>query len=71
MHALGHVSEHLTPAERAHFLDSLEAYRSDRLPLIAVQSVLGSWIARFEVEYLRDQTYFAPFPAELVRLPAL
>ncbi len=69
MHALGHVSDHLTRAERAHFLDALDAYRSRRLPLIAVQSVLGSWAARFDVTDLEDQTYFAPFPQELVRLP--
>lgn len=68
MHALGYFSDELSAVEKAQFLDTLESYRADRAPLSAPQSVIGSWIARFDVEYLRDQTYFAPYPRELVRL---
>jgi uncharacterized protein YbgA (DUF1722 family)/uncharacterized protein YbbK (DUF523 family) len=66
-HALEHCSQHLSAAERAHFLDLLEGYRHSRLPLSALKSVLSSWAARLGVEYLAGQTFVAPFPAALVR----
>jgi len=68
MHALGYFSDNLSAVEKAQFLDTLESYRARRAPLSAPQSVIGSWIARFDVGYLRDQSYFAPYPPQLTRL---
>ncbi|HZO58057.1 MAG TPA: DUF523 and DUF1722 domain-containing protein [Solirubrobacterales bacterium] len=68
MHALGHVSERLSGPERSHFLATLDAYREGRVPLSAAQAIVGAWAARFEVPYLAQQTFFAPYPAALVRL---
>lgn len=68
MHALGHVSDHLSARERAHFLDTLAAYRQGTVPLSAANSLVGAWAARFEVPDLAGQTFFAPYPPELVRL---
>jgi uncharacterized protein YbgA (DUF1722 family)/uncharacterized protein YbbK (DUF523 family) len=66
MHALGYFKKELSAAEKAHFLDSLESYRAERVPLSAVTGILGSWVARFDEPYLAEQTWFAPFPPELV-----
>jgi uncharacterized protein YbgA (DUF1722 family)/uncharacterized protein YbbK (DUF523 family) len=71
MHALGHFSSELSAREKAHFLDLLEAYRERRAPLSAVTSLLRSWAVRFEVPYISEQTYFAPFPEALVRFEPL
>ena len=68
LHALGHVSDRLTPRERRHFLAMLESYRTGKAPLGAAQSIVGSWAARFEVPNLAGQTFFAPYPEPLVRL---
>ena len=65
MHALGHLSDRLKPAERRHFLGMLDDYRARRLPLSAPLGVLGSWAARFEAVYLESQTFLAPFPPAL------
>jgi uncharacterized protein YbgA (DUF1722 family)/uncharacterized protein YbbK (DUF523 family) len=72
MHALGHLekansTDQLNPGERWHFLWMLDEYRARRLPLSAPQGVLGSWAARFEVEDLKRQSFFAPYPLDLVR----
>jgi uncharacterized protein YbgA (DUF1722 family)/uncharacterized protein YbbK (DUF523 family) len=67
MHALGHVSDSLGTAERRHFLELLDDYRARRVPLAVPVGVLGSWAARFDVDYLRDQAFFAPYPPALVR----
>ena len=65
---LGHVSEGLTSAEKAFFLDELERYRNQRVCLSAPTSLLRSWIVRFNVPYLMDQFYFDPFPETLVEV---
>jgi len=68
MHALGYVSDSLTSAEKAFFLDSLEQYRNGHVPLSVPTSLMRSWILRFEVEYLADQIYFEPYPQQLVEV---
>ncbi|MDD5220640.1 MAG: DUF523 and DUF1722 domain-containing protein [Candidatus Bipolaricaulis sp.] len=66
MHALGYVSERLTPREKAFFLTTLEEYRSGRVSLAVPSSLMRSWIVRFEVPYLADQVFFEPYPRGLV-----
>jgi uncharacterized protein YbgA (DUF1722 family)/uncharacterized protein YbbK (DUF523 family) len=68
LHAFGYFSHHLSAQEKALFLETLEFYRSNRLPLNACTTLLSSWIIRFDNRYLRAQTYFAPYPRELVEI---
>jgi uncharacterized protein YbgA (DUF1722 family)/uncharacterized protein YbbK (DUF523 family) len=68
MHGLGYFKDKLTAAEKRHFLKMIELYRTERLALPALLAVLNSWIERFDEQYLRQQTYFAPYPEELVDL---
>jgi uncharacterized protein YbgA (DUF1722 family)/uncharacterized protein YbbK (DUF523 family) len=65
MHAFGYVSKQLNSSERKYFLDLLEQYRSERLPLSALLTVLRSWVLRFDTVYLADQYFFQPYPAGL------
>jgi uncharacterized protein YbgA (DUF1722 family)/uncharacterized protein YbbK (DUF523 family) len=67
-HGLGYVSKELSPKERAFFLDVLEQYRNQQVPLSVPASVLRSWILRFDIDYLADQVYFEPYPLELVEV---
>ena len=67
-HAFGYVSDRLTRQERNFFLDSLDRYRDRRMPLSAPTAVLRAWIVRFEEEYLSAQTFFEPYPDELIEL---
>lgn len=65
-HAQGYFKDELSAREKAHFLEALETYRAERAPLSVVTAILSSWIARFDEDYLARQTWFAPFPRELV-----
>ena len=67
MHALGYFKKDLSVREKRHFLEMLEAYRR-RTPLSSAVSILRSWVMRFETEYLYGQTFFSPFPEELMAL---
>ncbi|MGQ9717150.1 MAG: YbgA family protein [Anaerolineae bacterium] len=68
MHALGYVSDGLSPAEKGYFLDLLTAYREGRVPLSAPLSVLRAWVLRFGEPYLSGQAFLSPFPEALLSL---
>ena len=68
MHSLGYFSSKLSHHEKANFLQNIERYKDRRIPFSALSAMLQSWIARFGEEYLRNQTFFEPFPEELVEL---
>jgi uncharacterized protein YbgA (DUF1722 family) len=65
MHALGYFKKELSPREKRHFLAVLDAYRLGAAPLSSAVSIIRSWIVRFEIEYLHEQTFFDPFPEVL------
>ena len=68
MHAMGYFKEGLTPPEKAHFMASLEKYRAGKIPLSATIAIVNSWLARFGSDYLKQQTYFEPYPEEFVEI---
>ena len=66
MHVMGYFKKHITSKEKKHFLSSLELYRDKKIPISTVNSILSSWIHRFENDYLMKQSFFNPFPVELI-----
>jgi uncharacterized protein YbgA (DUF1722 family)/uncharacterized protein YbbK (DUF523 family) len=66
MHAMGHFSEGLSSSEKSFFLNSIEEYRDERIPLSVPLNTLKSWAVRFEDDYLMQQTFVEPYPFELV-----
>jgi uncharacterized protein YbgA (DUF1722 family)/uncharacterized protein YbbK (DUF523 family) len=66
MHALGYFSEKLTSSEKAFFLETLEQYRSGFIPLSVCITLIQSWIVRFKQPYLQRQSFFTPYPTDLV-----
>lgn len=68
MHALGYFSDDLNKKEKAHFLDTLEKYRNHQICRSAANTVLNSWILRFDNDYLSEQTFFRPYPEELIEV---
>ena len=68
MHAAGYFKEGLAAPEKAHFIASLEKYRAGKIPLSAAIAIVNSWLARFGSDYLKQQTYFEPYPEELIEI---
>ncbi len=66
MHAMGYFKKDLSAKEKAFFLDALQRYRVGRIPLSVTISLMRSWVIRFDESYLMQQTYFEPYPEELV-----
>ncbi len=68
MHSLGYFSSELSSGEKAFFLQSIEKYKQKKVQFSAPLSILQSWIARFDEEYLKSQSFFEPFPEDLIEL---
>ena len=66
MHVMGYFKKMLTSKEKAHFLKLLDTYKDKKIPISTVNNILISWINRFGNEYLEKQSFFAPFPLELI-----
>jgi uncharacterized protein YbgA (DUF1722 family)/uncharacterized protein YbbK (DUF523 family) len=66
MHAMGYFSRHLSGKEKRFLLDSFEEFRNKRVPLSVPANILKGHIIRFEEPYLMQQTFFRPFPEELL-----
>lgn len=66
MHAFGHFSNKLAHEEKSFFLDSMNQYRQGVMPLLVCLNILKSWVIRFDEEYLAQQTFFQPYPPELM-----
>ena len=71
MHSVSFVTRKLEKEEKAFFLEILENYRQGRVPLGVATHVLNSWMIRFKEDYLTQQTYFHPYPSELMDVESL
>jgi uncharacterized protein YbgA (DUF1722 family)/uncharacterized protein YbbK (DUF523 family) len=67
-HALGYFSKKLSHNEKTFFLDALQQYREGKMPLLLCQNLIKSWIIRFDDVYLWKQTFFDPYPPELLEI---
>jgi uncharacterized protein YbgA (DUF1722 family)/uncharacterized protein YbbK (DUF523 family) len=69
--AAGYFTSKLSKNEKAFFLDAVAKYRAGKFPLSTPLNVLKAWIIRFNEEYLMQQTFFEPYPEELMETDAV
>lgn len=67
-HIFGGISDNLSGGEKKFFIDSVEQYRDERIPLSAIVQLLKSYVIRFDNEYLKRQVFFNPYPEDLVEI---
>lgn len=67
-HAFGGMTEKLGKDERKFFLNMIEEYRDERIPLSVLTKLIYAWAVRFNNKYLLEQTFLNPFPKELVEI---
>jgi uncharacterized protein YbgA (DUF1722 family)/uncharacterized protein YbbK (DUF523 family) len=70
-HTFGFVSEKLNSDEKKMFIDSINDFREGRIPLSVPLNLMKSWILRFDVDYLHNQTFFEPYPIDLLDANAI
>lgn len=67
LHAFGGMSANLSADEKKFFLNSLEEYRDERIPLSTVTYLIHSMAVRFKNNYLINQTLLDPYPQDLIK----
>ncbi len=67
-HLYGHFKHQISDAERRDFLQMLDELRHHQVTLSAPLSVIRSWCARFDNQYLADQSYLQPYPRGLYQM---
>lgn len=69
--SMGYFSDKLGKAERDFFLEKLHQYREGKIPLIVPVDIMNSWIVRFGEEYLQQQSFFNPYPEDLLDVESI
>lgn len=64
-HIIGFLKQELTPPQKQGILAEIETYRRGLVPLIVPLTLLVHYLRLLGVEYLLEQTYLQPAPAEL------
>lgn len=67
-HIFGYFKKNLSNSEKQFFLDIIEKYRNNKIPLSVPVHLLRSWIIEYDVDYLKEQSFINPFPEDLIDL---
>lgn len=66
LHMLGYFKTLLTADEKQELLDIIDTYRRGSVPLIAPIVLITHYVRKFDVPYLKRQSYLNPHPMELM-----
>jgi len=67
-HIFGYFSDKLSAKERTFFLETLESYRENKIPLSVLIHLLKGYAIQYQQEYILRQTILSPYPEGLVNL---
>lgn len=65
-HILGYFKKDLNPGDKQECVESIENYRNGYLPLIVPLTLIKHHLRRQPIDWLNQQVYFNPYPAELM-----
>jgi uncharacterized protein YbgA (DUF1722 family)/uncharacterized protein YbbK (DUF523 family) len=68
MHATDYFSQYITKEETYLIHDSLEKYKAKKMTIMTPMLLVKSYAVRFNITYLLEQTYFNPYPEDLIVL---
>jgi uncharacterized protein YbgA (DUF1722 family)/uncharacterized protein YbbK (DUF523 family) len=68
MHTFGGLSKNLKSDEKQFFLNSIEEYRDERIPLSTLIHLIEAWAIGQNNTYLLAQTFIRPYPLKLVEI---
>lgn len=67
-HIFGYFSDQLSPKERRFFLETLERYRENKIPISVLVHMLKGYTIEYNNPYILQQTILSPYPDGLVDL---
>jgi uncharacterized protein YbgA (DUF1722 family) len=70
-HAFGYISQDLSTQEKKFYAGLIEKFRKGQISLSVPINLVRSWVIRFERSYLLPQTFFQPYPDDLLDVEAI
>ncbi len=70
-HAFGYISHELSGKEKKFYSDLIEKFRNGQITFSVPINLVRSWMIRFEQSYLFPQTFFQPYPDELLDIEVI
>lgn len=68
LHIFGYFKPHIESVEKTFFLDQLDKYRNQKIPFSSVTTLLNAWVIKYDIDYLKGQKIFDPFPEDLMNV---
>jgi uncharacterized protein YbgA (DUF1722 family)/uncharacterized protein YbbK (DUF523 family) len=65
-HLAGFLKRQLDPADKEELVELIESYRTGLVPLIVPVTLFRHHFRRFPTDWVLEQTYLNPYPAELM-----
>lgn len=65
-HMAGYLRGRLDDDSRSELMELIEEYQHGTVPLIVPLTMIRHWVRRFDIAYLKGQTYLEPHPRELM-----
>jgi len=66
LHLFGGISKYLSADEKRFFLNTVEEYRDERIPLSTLNYLIHAHAIRFNVRFLLEQVFIDPYPKSLL-----
>jgi len=65
-HIAGYLRDRCDADSRRELMEVIEEYRRAMVPLVVPLTLIRHWVRRFDIAYLKGQTYLEPHPRELM-----
>lgn len=65
LHIFGYFKKHITSQEKHSLLEALEDFKKEIVPIVTVIRLFKLYIEKFDISYLKVQTFLSPYPKEL------
>jgi len=65
-HIAGYLRDRCDSDSRRELMEVIEEYRRATVPLVVPLTLIRHWVRRFDIAYLKGQTYLEPHPRELM-----
>lgn len=65
-HIMGHFKKHINSDEKSELLEITDNYARAIVPLVVPLTLVNHYIRKYKIDYLQNQTYLEPHPAELM-----
>lgn len=65
-HIMGYFKKKIVTDEKAEMISLIESYHDQTVPLIVPLTLVNHFIRKYDIDYLKNQYYLEPHPAELM-----